>query len=270
MTDVLGTCESWDSQTAVVRREDGTVVEIRIADIVSGKPVPPRPSVRQRVSARDAESHSAAHWPGVLREALGEWELRTEPDPVDRLRKRANSCLAMGDPGRPLEAAAAAVVEYYARRGRTPMVQVETGSAVDEWFTDAGWAVVPGGDSLLMLGSTSRARRLLGHTDEAGVGLDVEGPRARATAVREGIEVGSGSAALDADWLGVHGLEVLPSARRRGVARAVTGALLDFGAERGATTVWLHVETDNEPAIALYESMGLAVHHECRYLAPVT
>jgi ribosomal protein S18 acetylase RimI-like enzyme len=45
-------------------------------------------------------------------------------------------------------------------------------------------------------------------------------------------------------------------------------ALLDWGAERGARTLWLHVETDNEPAITLYESMGLDVHHACRYLSP--
>jgi hypothetical protein len=42
MTDVLGTCEAWTDTTVVVRREDGSVVEIPLADVVSGKPVPPR------------------------------------------------------------------------------------------------------------------------------------------------------------------------------------------------------------------------------------
>jgi ribosomal protein S18 acetylase RimI-like enzyme len=28
----------------------------------------------------------------------------------------------------------------------------------------------------------------------------------------------------------------------------------------------MHVETDNAAAIALYESLGLQVHHGCRYL----
>jgi hypothetical protein len=32
--------------------------------------------------------------------------------------------------------------------------------------------------------------------------------------------------------------------------------------------VWLHVETGNAPALALYESLGLQVHHRCRYLSP--
>jgi len=47
---------------------------------------------------------------------------------------------------------------------------------------------------------------------------------------------------------------------------AVLSALLEWGAEQGATTLWLHVETGNDPAIALYETLGLAEPHACRYL----
>ena len=47
MTDVLGTCESWADGVMTVRREDATIVEIATADIVSGKPVPPRPPRRR-------------------------------------------------------------------------------------------------------------------------------------------------------------------------------------------------------------------------------
>jgi ribosomal protein S18 acetylase RimI-like enzyme len=262
MTDVLGVCESWGDGWATIRREDGTLVEIRTADIVSGKPVPPRPSVRQRVSAREAESHAAPHWPGVVREALGEWELRTEPKAVDRLRKRANSCLAMGDPGMPLGDAAEVVLSFYRARERAPMVQVAVGSDADRWFDDAGWEVVTGGDSLFMLGSLARARRMLEVPDD-GLELRVDGPRAISVIPDRAFA----KAAVDGDWLGIHDVYVEPEHRRRGLARAVMSALLDWGAEQGATTVWLHVETDNEPAIALYESMGLAVHHACRYLA---
>lgn len=43
MTDVLGVLERWDEQHAAVRRADGSLVEIPIALIISGKPVPPRP-----------------------------------------------------------------------------------------------------------------------------------------------------------------------------------------------------------------------------------
>jgi ribosomal protein S18 acetylase RimI-like enzyme len=261
MTDVLGICESWGDGFVVVRREDGSTVEIRTADIVSGKPVPPRPSPRLRVSAREAESHAAPHWPGVVREPVGEWELRTEPEAVDRLRKRANSCLAMGDPGMPLDEAASAIVAFYASRQRTPMVQVEVGSDADEWFAGAGWEVVPGGDSLFLLGSLARARRRLGEITEAPT-VRADGPRGHCSIPGQAFA----KASVDGDWLGVHDVFVEPALRRRGLARTVMGGLLEWGAEQGASTVWLHVETGNAPAIALYESLGLEVHHECRYL----
>jgi hypothetical protein len=45
-SDVLGTCEAWAEGRALIRREDGSTVEIALADIVSGKPVPPRPERR--------------------------------------------------------------------------------------------------------------------------------------------------------------------------------------------------------------------------------
>jgi GNAT superfamily N-acetyltransferase len=262
MTDVLGVCESWADGVAIVRREDGSTVEIRTSDIVSGKPVPPRPSVRLRVSAREAEGHASPHWPGVVREALGDWELRTEPEPGHRVRKRANSCLAMGDPGVALSEAAAVVEEFYATRSRPAMVQVETDSDIDGWFSSTGWSVVPGGESLFLLGSTSRARRLLAGGTTESAELRVDGPRARASLG----DLAHGTAAVDRDWLGVHGLYVEPGSRRQGLARSVLAALLDWGTEQGASTVWLHVAADNIAAIALSESIGLQVHHGCRYL----
>jgi hypothetical protein len=42
MTDVLGVMEAWDDEVTVVRTDEGPVT-IAIADIVAGKPVPPRP-----------------------------------------------------------------------------------------------------------------------------------------------------------------------------------------------------------------------------------
>jgi ribosomal protein S18 acetylase RimI-like enzyme len=44
-------------------------------------------------------------------------------------------------------------------------------------------------------------------------------------------------------------------------------ALLEWGAERGATTAYLQVLGDNAPALALYERLGFVTHHAYRYLA---
>ena len=265
MTDVLGTCLAWEGGTCVVQPESGPAVTIPWADIVTGKPVPPRASVRQRVSARDAERHALPLWPMVERQALGEWELRSDPAPVGRLLKRANSCLALGDPGMPLPEAADAVCDFYVARGRSALVQVETGSEADVALTALGWTPVAGGDSRFLLTSVAQARRVVGSDDEAV--LEEDPPRVLARRLVGGVEVATARAALDGDWLGVHGLHVVPERRGEGHATALMAALLGWGAEQGATTVWLHVETDNVPALALYGRLGFRTHHECRYLS---
>ena len=38
-------------------------------------------------------------------------------------------------------------------------------------------------------------------------------------------------------------------------------ALLEWGAERGATTAYLQVLGHNAPALALYDAMGFTTHH---------
>ncbi len=190
MTDVLGVCEAWGDGVATLRRDDGTVVEIATRDIVSGKPVPPRPSARMRVTPREAEGHAAPLWPQVERVALGEWELRTDPAPVDRLRKRANSCLAMGEPDRPFDAAAEAIRSFYATRDREALVQVLVTSAEEEAFRAAGWRLVVPGEAELRLASLATTRRGLPRGDDAE--LTEDGPRVRAV-----VGHSRGDAALD-------------------------------------------------------------------------
>jgi ribosomal-protein-alanine acetyltransferase len=51
---------------------------------------------------------------------------------------------------------------------------------------------------------------------------------------------------------------VVPTARRRGIARVLIAALLDAARGRGARTAYLEVRIDNEPARTLYASEGFA------------
>lgn len=53
-------------------------------------------------------------------------------------------------------------------------------------------------------------------------------------------------------WMGVFSMLTLPSARRRGAARAVLSALASTAREEGVETMYLQVERDNAPTIALY------------------
>ena len=266
-TDLLGTCLSWADGVCVVAPEAGEPVRIALADIVSGKPVPPRPSVRQRVPTREAELRGLRMFPGTLTEPLGEWLLRTDPAPVGRLYKRANSCLAIGDPGVPVEQAATHLLEWYAARGRDPLAQVDAGSVSEAGLLAAGWVPLEHGAAELRLGSVSRTRRGLGPATGGAVVAPESGEdRVVVVVPGEGEPLAVGRAVLDGDWVGVHDLRVRLDHRRRGLATAVMAALLEWGAERGALTVWLHVETDNVPARSLYDGLGLGVHHEVRYL----
>lgn len=265
LTDVLGVCESWDTAAgrALLRREDGSTVEIRLADVVSGKPVPPRPSVRMRVTARQAEGHALALWPRLDTEPLGDWVLRSDPAPPAgaRVVKRANSCLAMGEPGVPLDEALDRVRRFYAARERPALLQVETGGDVEAGAVARGWRPLPEGAATFHVAPLGRALRSLPQ------GLPVVGLVEEPTEARVDTPGVRGRAVLDGDWLGLHDLAVEPSRRRQGLASAALAALLDWGASQGALTAWLHVEVGNVAALGLYEPLGFRVHHGYRYLA---
>jgi ribosomal protein S18 acetylase RimI-like enzyme len=264
MTDVLGTLLSWSDATCVVSPESGPPVTIAIADIVTGKPVPPRGSVRQRVTAREAEFRAMPLWVDAVTEPVGEWLVRVVTGERGRGSRRANSCLAIGDPGMPLAAAVAHVQERYAAHGRVATLQVEAGSDVDRTLVDSGWAEDEPEDAPYLVGSLVMAARAAGSSD--GVETSVEGTRVLATLSDGGVELGRVRGELNHDWLGVHGLRVEEQHRRRGLGRRLMAGALEAAAETGAGTVWLEVDRSNTAAWMLYAGLGLREHHRCRYL----
>jgi ribosomal protein S18 acetylase RimI-like enzyme len=268
--DVLGTCTSWGADSLTIDRDGHGPVVVALADVVTGKPVPPRASVRSRVSPRDAEGHGLGLWPDMERVDLGAWVLRARPAAgSDRPRKRANSALAMGEAGIPLSHATDEVRRFYADRGQAAMVQVERRSTYARWFTSLGWRPVPGGDAHFQVASVSRALRAAGRgLDDARITetgssclVEVGGDTTGGDAV-----VARGEAHLDGDWVGLHTLEVDPVRRREGLGTAVVADLLDWAASLGATTAWLHVEVDNTAGLATYDRLGFVTHHTNRYL----
>jgi N-acetylglutamate synthase len=267
MTDVLGMCTAWGEGRCVVVPESGEPVEIALADIVSGKPVPPRPSVRNRVSSYDAELHVLSLWPDVETRPLGGWLLRAAPPYDGRVRRRANSALAMGEPGIPLTEAIPVIRAFYAERDRPVLAQVEVGSTEESELVAAGWAPVPGKDNHFMIGSVAQVLRHAPPLPEDEV-VCLTSSGTEPDRAEVGIEDRArGRAALDGDWVGIHTVEVHPDHRRGRLATRVIVELMDWAAGLGATTAWLHVETHNAGAIALYEGLGFRTHHIARYLS---
>lgn len=258
MTDVLGICLRWSDGECVVQPEEGPAVTIALDLIVSGKPVPPRPSPRFRVTPRECQLRALALWPDLVTEPLGNWVLRSSETSTAR---RANSVLAFGPPG--VEDAYDRVVAHYER----PVASVEPGSPEQALFLDRGWVVEShDADSVFQLASVARLARALPH-DLAPATLEPLGPglvRARID------DVATGVAAYADDWVGFRAVEVGPAHRGSGLALAVMAALVEWGAAQGATTAYLQVLGDNAPARKLYEGMGFATHHSYCYLTPAT
>ncbi|MEV4658385.1 GNAT family N-acetyltransferase [Micromonospora sp. NPDC049301] len=75
------------------------------------------------------------------------------------------------------------------------------------------------------------------------------------------VATGRGTVTGQGRWLGLSLIEVLPEARRQGLARAVIAALADWGVSAGATHAFLQVEQRNSAAVALYQRLGFTTHH---------
>ncbi len=267
-TDVLGTCTSWGADSLTIDRdgppEQAGPVVIALADVVTGKPVPPRASVRSRVSPQEVEEHVAALWDSATTEPLGQWLLRASPPHGGRLRRRGNSALAMREPGIGWADAAFGVRRFYEALEQTPLVQVQRGSDVEQTLAPLGFAPMGDGDAHAQLASVARAlRSVRAAAPDVPATLD-ERPGSATASLASGAATGRG--VLSGDWLLVESVVVDATERRRGLATAVLAELLDWGASLGATTALLHVETDNEGAIALYERHGFVTHHTNRYL----
>ena len=285
LTDVLGTCESWTDTALAVRREDGELVEIALADVVAGKPVPPRPSVHHRLPAEEADRLAAPGWAPLEQERLGGWLLRASAG----FSSRGCSVLALGDPGLPLPEAVARVEEWYAARSLPARAHVLPGSPAAGALEAAGWSAYE--TTLLMLASLARVVRRLDAPRVEVVETDVvdaawlatdERSRSFGEAARAVLEAGDvmfatvrdgagdvvarGRGTVHGDWCGVSGLWTREDHRGRGLSRAVVGALLERGAERGATTTYLQVVAANTGAQRLYERLGWSEHHRYDYL----
>ncbi len=272
-SDVLGICTSWADGTCVVQPESGEPMVIAVADIVSGKPIPPRPSPRLRVDAQEAQVRALALWPDLQSRPLGDWVLRHSPTSTAR---RANSVLAMSPAG--IEDAYDRVVEFYAGTTGRPIAAVLPDSAEDELFRSHGWvAESHDADTLFQVSGVAQVRRALRGSRQARPPGSARPPQTPATYDDGGdlvtVRIGdraSGVAAYGRDWVGFRSIEVAPEHRRQGLGLAVMSALLGWGAERGATTAYLQVLGDNAPALALYDGLGFTTHHAYRYLAPAS
>lgn len=233
------------------------------------------------------EHACADAWPAVTENTLGQWRLRA----AGGFTGRANSALAVGDPGVPIAEALGTVREFAAAQAIPPMVQTIRDSAVESAVRGQGWRPNgghPGGAEVIVLVGPARGaaapgvrilpeptpgwweltlgpgdpdavrRHVLASPEQTGFGI-ADAADGTAGAVR-GVVVG--------DLLHVARLAVRPTHRRRGVARALMGGLGGWARRRGATWCALQVSVGNDGALALYRDLGFTEHHRYRYWVP--
>lgn len=291
LTDLLGELLRLDAHELELRpdRDSDHPVVVALPDVLAAKRIPPR---RRRVDAEELERIAARTWPAPTTEPLGDWLLRYG----EGFTSRANTALVTGDPGTDLPAALDRVVAWYRSRNRRPAVQLPLPAAddVDAHLDAAGWPAAPSVHVLTAsLAETSTPAPKAG-TDELGLEITrdpaedwlavagarkgslpaaaraiLTGPELRAFAeIRQttsGRLVAIGRGAISDGWLGVTLVEVVPELRRRGLARWILRALVDWAVEHGATDAFLQVEAHNEAARALYRDAGFRLHHTYRY-----
>jgi RimJ/RimL family protein N-acetyltransferase len=65
-------------------------------------------------------------------------------------------------------------------------------------------------------------------------------------------------AVADNGWVGVFGMATIPQARGKGAARTVLAAVAEWAGAQQADHIYLQVESDNLPAMRLYDRAGFA------------
>ncbi|GLX51588.1 N-acetyltransferase [Streptomyces hygroscopicus subsp. hygroscopicus] len=285
-TDTVGVLTSWDHGVLMITQRGGTSVRFQETSLVAGKVVPAAPARRRGPAASYEELARVASrgWRPVESERLGEWELRA----AGGYTRRANSVLPLGDPGCPLDAALTAVRRWYGERGLPAYVQAATGAEGTQELLCAelerrGWArevttevwtgaLVPladrAGDAEVVLTREADeawlARYQRKGVSEVALRVLTGGPSvwfASVPGAAGAAPAAIGRCVVDGRWAGFAAVEVAPERRRQGLATEVMAALARRALDEGASAAWLQVETDNEPAKAMYAGLGLTRHH---------
>ncbi len=293
--DVVGTLVALDDLVWRVRRRDGSEVTITPGSVVAARTVPDTPTRLRRavdVDPATLERIAAEGWQPLESEQLGGWVLRA----ANGFTGRANSTLALADPGCDWPTALEQVAQWYRARRLVPTVQVALpwAQTLDDRLAAAGWVA----ESPVLVQVVDIAAALIGHEPSgtlptvtfsdhpsrdwtsvyryAGAPLPTgaqevltraEHPVFALVTVPDDppTPVAIARGALTPSWLGITAVDVAEAFRRRGLGRHVVLGLLGHAQRHGARFAYLQVAEDNVAARALYAQLGFVDHHRYHY-----
>ncbi len=242
----------------------------------------------------DLEHRAALGWRAPEEERLGDWLLRA----AGGFTGRANSALAVGNPGQPPGQAAGAVRDWYQARGLPAMIAIPYPAGrpqavpADRFLAEQGWGVRSGAATVMTAPAREVARAaepapavpvgMNPEPDEAWLALYhyrgqqglppvarkvlTSAPWQAFASIRAGGQtIAIGRVAAAEGWAGLTAIEVDPVHRRCGLATVVTAALAARAAAQGAAHLYLQVEDGNQAARTLYGRIGFAAHHGYHY-----
>lgn len=293
LTDVVGHLLEVSPASWTVLRASGEVVAVdpgavTAAKVVPGAPVRPGRAVPE-LSPGQLQRICGAGWPARETSSIGDWSVRAH----DGITGRANSTLAVGDPGCALEDALERVGAFYAGRSLPPLLQLPLVDRANLALADLGWerlhtTVVQVAPITYVVGAAgshfarddlravvepvpSSDWRALMHD------LDTGDPRSHlailtgppvvgfATLHRDGEPVAIGRVSVEGEWAGITSVDVAPHARREGLGREVMRTLLGWAEGRGARWTYLQVRSYNDAALRMYARLGYVTHHPYCY-----
>jgi len=229
----------------------------------------------------ELEQVAANAWIAQETERLGGWLLRANGG----VTRRANSVLPLGPPALPIEDAIEKVIEFYKARDLSPRFQMTDTSKPQELDNDlsergfsVGLQVEVHTVAINHLTKTEPEIDVLVSNDITDTWMSVysesSGYEASTMDIRRNLmrrttcykafalaridrePAGVGFGVVDGKWLGFFNIAVHPTMRGRGVAVAVNKALAQWGHQRGARSAYLQVESENIPALKLYDKLG--------------
>jgi N-acetylglutamate synthase len=135
LTDAVGELVEDGPAAVLVHTRRGVVRIARDAVVAVREIPPPMPRRPSWAAVARLERICSDAWPAVLTRPLGQWRLRA----AGGFTGRANSALAVGDPGLAVPAALEQVRGFAAEHGLPPLVQVATGSPWHRAILASGW-----------------------------------------------------------------------------------------------------------------------------------